>query len=154
MSTDIVIGQTLDLDTGQDALDWGPNFVFNPVQKTQPLPDKGQLHLVDPTAGLHDRSSRGGDDEEETGRHEHDYPQCDHHCMDQNSSQHTTQNSHQLTHQLQQSQGQLCNSSKINDVSKQAADMIIFDNKPHQSQDQSKLVTQQIGVHCGQHFQT
>ena len=25
--------------------------------------------------------------------------------------------------------------------------MIIFDNKPHQSQDQSKLVTQQIGVH-------
>ena len=50
MSTDIVIGQTLDLDTGQDTLDLGPNFVFNPVQKTQPLPDKGQLHLVDPAA--------------------------------------------------------------------------------------------------------
>ena len=38
MSTDIVIGQTLDLDTGQDVLDLGSNFVFNPVQKTQPLP--------------------------------------------------------------------------------------------------------------------
>ena len=96
----------------------------------------------DPTAGLYDRSSRGSCDG--GGRHN---PQYGHHFMDQNSSQHTTQNNHQLTHQLQQSQGQLCNSSKINDVSKQAADMIIFDNKPHQSQGQSKLVTQQISVH-------
>ena len=103
MSTDIVISQTLDLDTGQDTLDLGPNFVFNPVQKTQPLPvndirceesspafnvlDKGQLHLVDPashpTAGLHDRSIRGGDDGEEIGGHENDtehkedYENCD-----------------------------------------------------------------------------
>ena len=30
MSTDIVIGQTLDLDTGQDVLDLGSNFVLNP----------------------------------------------------------------------------------------------------------------------------
>ena len=64
MSTDIVIGQTLDLDTGQDVLDLGSSFVFNPVQKTPPLPD--------PPDGLHDSSSRGGDDGEEIGGHEND----------------------------------------------------------------------------------
>ena len=100
----------------------------SPYEEPKPVVIHDGPPLPDPTAGLHDRSSRGGDDGEETGGYEHDYPQCDHHCMDQNSSQHTTQNSHQLTHQLQQSQGQLCNSSKINDVPKQAADIIIFDN--------------------------
>ena len=60
---DISICETLDLDTGQDVLDLGSSFVFNPVQKTPPLPD--------PPDGLHG-GGRGGDDGQETGGHEND----------------------------------------------------------------------------------
>merc|ERR1712030_255932 len=99
VSSDYVGNSINNIRCEENVLDKGQHHLVYPASDKATLAEDGYhspyeepkpvvIHgAPDPTAGLHDRSSRGGDDEEETGHHEHDYPQCDHHCMNSSADE-------------------------------------------------------------------